>query len=73
MCQALYEIMKEDIDKREAKVKADAADENTVSNLKSMMETLKLTSQQAMDALRVPAGKREMYAARLQPKSAEMT
>ena len=72
MCDALYEIMKDDIDRREAKAIADATDENTVSNLKSLIKSTKWSIQQAMDALNVSADKQEMYAARLKTKSVEM-
>ena len=68
MCQALYEIMKEDIDKSEAK----AVDETKVSDLKSLIKATKWSIQEAMDALNVSAGKREMYAARLKTESVEM-
>jgi hypothetical protein len=34
---------------------------NLISNLKSLMETLKLTIDQAMDALKVPEDKRDYY------------
>ena len=38
------------------------AEKNLLANLRSLMETLGFTAEQAMDALKVPAGERRKYA-----------
>ena len=40
-------------------------DQNRVDSIKNIMETLKLTAQQAMDALKIPKGEQGKYMARL--------
>ena len=61
MCQALYEIMKDDIDSRVQQ----GAEKTAVSNIKSLMETMNLSATQAMNALRVPPEDQARYAAML--------
>ena len=53
MCQALMEIMKEEIqDERDATQGAD---------IKNLMETMNLSAGEAMDALRIPEDKRKVF------------
>ena len=40
-------------------------DQTRIESIKSIMETLKLTAQQAMDALKIPKGEQGKYMARL--------
>ena len=57
MCQALYEIMKDDIDKR---VQLSAQQEK-FTNIKTLMETMNLSAIQAMNALRIPEEDQKKY------------
>ena len=41
--------------------KRKGAEDNLVENIKNLMETMSLTAQQAMDALKVPEESREKY------------
>ena len=43
-------------------VRDKAREEKEFSNIKTLMETMSLTAQQAMDALRVPAEEQAKYA-----------
>ena len=52
--------------KEAAKKGAKEAEERSpLSNLRTLMETMNLTAEQAMDALRVPIDERGYYKARL--------
>ena len=53
MCKAFEEVRNE------------SKQEEKISNLKAMMETLSLNAQQAMDALKIPTEERDKYAAML--------
>lgn len=55
MSEALKEIMKDEFEKREQ--------ETTVKYLRDIMKNLKLSLDQAMDALSIPQPQRQMYAA----------
>lgn len=58
MRDVLMEIVQEDVDKRvNAKER-----ETTVDYIKKMMANLKLTLEQAMDALDIPQSQRDTYA-----------
>ena len=61
MCRALKDLMKEEIQKE----RADAAEQERVKNIKSMMENLKLSASQAMDALNIPVLQQRKYIAQL--------
>jgi hypothetical protein len=84
MCEALRELMKDEIDREveersekareEARVEAMAearkeakaeAREEKISLISNLMETMKLTAEQAMNALKIPAEERQLYASRL--------
>ena len=43
----------------------EAREQAYLDNIKSLMETLKLTAQQAMEALRIPVAEQSKYAAKL--------
>ena len=45
--------------------KTEGATENTMHNIRSLTETLRLTVDEAMDALQVPIEKREYYRSKL--------
>ena len=53
MCQALMEIMKDEIQEER--------DEVFIENIKSLMNTLHLSAEEAMDALNVPEEKRKLF------------
>ena len=61
MCRALKDLMKEEIQEE----RADAAEQERVKNIKSMMENLKLSASQAMDALNIPVSQQRKYIAQL--------
>ena len=57
MCQALMEIMKDEIQEER--------DEVFVENIKSLMDSMHLSADEAMDALKVPAEKRQIFVVKL--------
>jgi hypothetical protein len=61
MCQALQELMKDEI---EEKVNM-AETETQVKNIKYIMKNFKCTVEQAMDALEIPQQKRSAYLSKL--------
>ena len=69
MCAALEELMADVIEEKERKAenkgnqegKKEGIREATVTNIRSMMETLKLTAKQAMDALKIPESDQQSY------------
>jgi phosphosulfolactate phosphohydrolase-like enzyme len=68
MCEALRELMKDEIDREKAEAREKAmeeAREKEISLISNLMETMKFTAEQAMNALKIPAEERQMYASRL--------
>lgn len=61
MCEALRELMKDEIDKEIE----DSTFNKTLEMLKNVMDNLKMTSEQAMAAMGIPDADRGKYAARL--------
>lgn len=61
MCIAMKELMKDEIEEE----RVDAAEQERVINIKSMMENLKLSATQAMDALNIPISEQRKYSAML--------
>jgi len=53
MCRAMEEMR--------AEAAAEAEQRSKIIDIKNLMETLKLTIEQAMSALKIPAGEQEMY------------
>lgn len=66
MCEALRELMKDEIAEREQKADEKARQENSIELIRNLMETMKMTAEQAMDALKVPVNDRKKYMAGLQ-------
>lgn len=66
MCEALRELMKDEIAEREQKADEKARQENSIELIGNLMETMKMTAEQAMDALKVPVNDRKKYMAGLQ-------
>jgi hypothetical protein len=61
MCQAMRELMKDEI----AEERLDAETETQVNNIRKIMKNLKYTAEQAMDALEIPQQKRSTYISKL--------
>ena len=57
MCKAMEDLREEAIQR--------GIDQNRVESIKNLMQTLKLTAQQAMDALLIPVTEQSKYAAKL--------
>ena len=73
MCEALKELMKEEIDEAvntavNAAVNA-AVDETATAtkldSIKNVMDSLKVSAEQAMDILKIPKSKRVIFLAKL--------
>ncbi len=61
MCEALRELMKDEI---QAEID-EATDKSRVTSIKSLMKKMKLTAQQAMDALSIPVSDQKRYSSML--------
>jgi hypothetical protein len=61
MCQAMRELMKDEI----AEERTDAETETQVKNIRNIMSELKYTAEQAMDLLKIPQQKRSTYISKL--------
>lgn len=57
MCEALRELMKDDLEKREQ--------ETLLKTIKNLMDTTKWTAEQAMAAMKIPEADRGKYIAKL--------
>ena len=65
MCEALKELMRPEIDE-EIEIAADKREETTtLKNIKNVMESFKVTAQQAMEALKIPMADQAKYVAKL--------
>lgn len=58
MCQALRELMKEEIEEERSAGRRDAL----LNAIRNLMDSMKLSSKQAMDALKIPLEEQESYA-----------
>ena len=65
MCQALRELMKDEIDKEIEETRNDTTINTTIHDLKNIMESFKVTAVQAMDSLKIPASERAFYQSKL--------
>ena len=61
MCKAMKDLMRDEIQEE----RVEAAEQERVINIKSMMENLKLSASQAMDALNIPVSEQRKYIAML--------
>ena len=61
MCEALRELMRPEIDEEIEKER----ENTTLTNIQNLMKTLKMTAEQAMDALLIPAKDQSKYLAKL--------
>ena len=57
MCEALRELMKDDLEKREQ--------ETLLKTIKNLMDTTKWTAEQVMAAMKIPEADRGKYIAKL--------
>ena len=57
VCKAMEDMRNEALER--------GREEKLIENIKSLMQTLKFTAQQAIDALRVPLNKQNHYIAKL--------
>jgi hypothetical protein len=57
MCQAMQELMKDEIDEK--------ITESKIEDIKNIMDELKYTAEQAMDLLKIPQQKRSAYLSKL--------
>lgn len=57
MCEALQELMKDEITEK--------LTESKLEDVKNIMETMKLSIDQAMDALKIPTSQREIILKKL--------
>ena len=69
MCDALRALMKPEIEeeKRAAREQGleQGVDQNRIESIKNLMDSLKFTPQQAMDALKIPASEQPKYASKI--------
>ncbi|WP_244324686.1 hypothetical protein [Sporofaciens musculi] len=61
MCEALKELMKDEIEKE----RQEAAQDTILENIKSLMHNLNFSAEQAMAALNIPVPNRSGYISRL--------
>lgn len=61
MCEGLRELMADS----KAEGREEGREETTLNSVKNLMETLKLTAEQAMDALKIPDDDRKKYVSML--------
>ena len=66
MCQALRELMKEEIEEERSAGRRDGRRDALLSAIKNLMDSMKLSSKQAMDALKIPQEEQESYASWLE-------
>jgi hypothetical protein len=58
MCNALRELMKDEIDEAVNKKAAEERTETMITMIKNLMDTMKITTDEAMTMLKIPAGER---------------
>ncbi len=61
MCQALEEIMKDTLEAKRAEGMQQGIQQNAITNIKTLMETMNWNPLQAMNALRIPEEDRQKY------------
>ena len=65
MCEALRELMKDEIEREIEEQEQKAKKESTIGLIKNLMDSTKWTAEQAMEAMKVPVKDREQYMAGL--------
>ena len=66
MCDALRELMREEIEGERRNAAQKAEQETLLGTIKNLMANLKMTADQAMSAMSIPAEKWEEYRVKLQ-------
>ena len=66
MCDALRELMREEIEEERRNAAQKAEQETLLGTIKNLMANLKITADQAMSAINIPTEKREEYRMKLQ-------
>ena len=66
MCDALRELMREEIEEERRNAAQKAEQETLLGTIKNLMANLKMTADQAMSAINIPTEKREEYRMKLQ-------
>ena len=61
MCQALRELMKDDLEKQFIAGKEAGKEKALLSAIKSLMQTMHLTADAAMNALQIPGKEQSRY------------
>jgi hypothetical protein len=65
MCEALRELMKDEIDAEVAKGMERGLEQGILSSINNLMCSMKMTAEQAMEALMIPKNKRDFYYSKL--------
>ena len=65
MADVLMEIVKDKVEEKVSNAKAAKEQETLLTSIRNIMDTLKLTVSQAMDALKIPDADRPVYAEKL--------
>ena len=65
MCEALRELMKDEIQEEKDEAVKAAKDKTRLDSIKSLMKKMKLTAKQAMDALSISASDQKRYSSML--------
>ena len=65
MCQALRELMKDEIEKEVTKERIEATTDTMIDNIRKLMKNMKLTADQAMNTLEIPISDQSKYSAML--------
>ena len=69
MCDALRALMKPEIEEEKKAAREQGleqgVDQNRIESIKNLMDSLKFTPRQAMDALKIPASEQPKYASKI--------
>ena len=61
MCQALQELLKDDLEAREKKVEQRGEQNAMVQSIRNVMESFGVSLEKAMDSLKIPPEQRSLY------------
>ena len=65
MCEALRDLMKEEIAEEMDKAKTDGIAEGQLKSIRALMKNLKLSAEQAMESIGIPISDYNKYLQRL--------
>jgi hypothetical protein len=65
MCQAMRELMKDEIAEEKLVAREEGREEGLLSSLRSLMKSMHLSAEQAMNALEIPEDKIDFYRTKL--------